>query len=171
MSWRLDGKVAVITGGTGGIGKGVALQFAERGAAVVINGRSADKAELVLAEIRKAGGTGHFIAGDVRSKTDMDAMAAEAARLCGGIDIVVCNAGGDDDQARSPKVRAPFGNIDLELLSAFVAQAIPAKLQPAQSVLPYLRERGGGSIVFICSEGGRSPTPGRPAWPRSRADS
>lgn len=161
MSWNLKGKVAVVAGGNGGIGKGVALELAARGATVVINGRSADKAETVLAEIRKLDAQACFIPGGVRSKADMDAMAAEAARLFGGIDILVANAGGDDDQARDPKVRAPFGNIDLGLLSSFVAQAIPAKLQPAQSVLPYLRERGGGSIVFIASEGGRSPTPGQ----------
>jgi 3-oxoacyl-[acyl-carrier protein] reductase len=161
VSQGLEGKVAFVTGGTGGIGKGVALQLAARGATVVINGRSDYKAEAVLAEIRKLGGTGYFAPGDVRSKADMDRAAAEAARLAGGIDIVVANAGGDDDQGRNPKVRAPFGEIDLSLLSAFVAQAIPAKLQPVQSALPWLRERGGGAVVFIASEGGRSPTPGQ----------
>ncbi|WP_326536615.1 SDR family NAD(P)-dependent oxidoreductase [Pseudorhodoferax sp.] len=156
----LHGKVAVVTGGNGGIGKGVALQLAARGATVVINGRSAAKAEAVLAEIRALGATAHFVAGDVRDKADMDRLAAEAARLCGGVDIVVANAGGDDDQGRSTQVRAPFGDIDLQRLSAFVAQAIPAKLQPVQSLLPQLRARG-GSVVFIVSEGGRTPTPGQ----------
>lgn len=161
MAQGLDGKVALIAGGTGGIGKGVALQLAARGATIVINGRSAEKAEEVMAEIRALGGTAYFAAGDVRSKDDMDRVAAEAARMAGGIDIVIANAGGDDDQGRNPKVRTRIGDIDLPLLSAFVAQGIPAKLQPVQSALPYLRERGGGAVVFITSEGGRSPTPGQ----------
>ncbi len=159
----LEGKVAVVTGGTGGIGKGVALQLAARGATVVINGRSPEKAEAVLAAIRAAGGTGHFVAGDVRSKADMDQLAAEAARLCGGIDIVVANAGGNDDEARNPQVRGPFGDIDLARVTAVVAETMAAKLLPVQSALPYLRQRGGGSVVFVTSEGGRVPTPGQTA--------
>jgi len=156
-------KVAIVTGGTGGIGKGVALQLAARGATVVISGRSKDKADAVLAEIRQAGGTGYFVAGDVRSKAAMDILAAEAARLCNGIDIVVANAGGNDDEARKPEVRGPFGDIDLARVTAVVAENMAAKLLPVQSALPYLRQRGGGSVVFVTSEGGRVATPGQTA--------
>ena len=99
--------MAIVTGGTGGIGKGIAVQLAARGAAVVICGRSAAKADTVLAEIRRHGGAAHFVAGDVRSKADMDALAAETASRFGGVDIVVANAGGNDDEARSPQVRGP----------------------------------------------------------------
>lgn len=159
MAQGLEGKIAFIAGGTGGIGQGVALQLASRGATIVINGRSAAKGAEVIEEIRKIGGTAYFAAGDVRSKDDMDRATAEAVRLAGGIDIVIANAGGDDDQGRNPKVRTNIGEADLGLLSAFVAQGIPAKLQPVQSAIPYMRERGGGAVVFITSEGGRSPTP------------
>src|SRR5690606_12263325 len=107
----LQGKVAIVTGGTGGIGKGVALQLAARGATVVINGRNEDKARPVLDEIRRQGGEGCFVAGDVRSQDDMEAVAAKAARRLGGIDIVVPNAGGNDDEARQPQVRGPFADI------------------------------------------------------------
>lgn len=155
----LQGKVAIVTGGTGGIGRGVALQLAAAGAIVVISGRNAAKAEAVLAEIRQAGGTGDFLAGDVRAKPDMDALAAEAVRRHGGIDIVVANAGGNDDEARRPDVRGPFGEIDLARVCAVVAENTAAKLLPVQSALPFLRARGGGSVVFVTSEGGRVPTP------------
>lgn len=155
----LEGKVAIVTGGTGGIGKGIALQLAALGAIVVISGRTAAKAEAVLAEIRHAGGTGDFLPGDVRSKADMDAVAAEAARRHGGIDIVVANAGGNDDEARRPDVRGPFGDIDLSRVCAVVAENTAAKLLPVQSALPFMRQRGGGSVVFVTSEGGRVPTP------------
>jgi 2-hydroxycyclohexanecarboxyl-CoA dehydrogenase len=159
----LGGKVAIVTGGTGGIGKGIALKLAARGATVVISGRSALKAESILAEIQQAGGAADFLPGDVRSKSDMDALAAETARRYGGVDIVVANAGGNDDEARSPQVRGPFANIDLARVAALVAENTVAKLFPAQAALPYMRQRGSGSIIFVTSEGGRVPTPGQTA--------
>lgn len=163
VSAPLAGKVALVTGGTGGIGRGVAVALAARGADVVVNGRNPDKGEEVLQEIHRRGGKGLFAAGDVRSRADMDAVAEHAAQRWGGIDIVVANAGGDDDEARSPAVRGPFADIDLDRVTAFVAQAVAAKLTVVQAALPYLRERGGGSVVFVTSEGGRAPTPGQTA--------
>ncbi|MFC0451967.1 SDR family NAD(P)-dependent oxidoreductase [Rhodococcus jostii] len=160
---NLQGKVAVVTGGTGGIGKGVALRLAGRGATVVLNGRDERKAESVLADIERLGGAGGFVAGDVRSKSDMNAVTAEAARRFGGIDIVVPNAGGNDDEARSTDVRGPFADIDIERVTDFIGQAVAAKLLVVQSTVPYMRERGGGSVVFVTSEGGRVPTPGQTA--------
>ncbi|WP_199087397.1 SDR family NAD(P)-dependent oxidoreductase [Bosea sp. ASV33] len=159
----LRNKVAIVTGGTGGIGRGVALQLAARGAQVVINGRSESKAEAVIAEIRRQGGEAHFAAGDVRSKSDMEAVAAEAARHFGGVDIVVPNAGGNDDEARQPEVRGPFAEIDLARVTDFIGQAVAAKLLVVQAAIPHMRARGGGSVVFVTSEGGRSPTPGQTA--------
>lgn len=159
----LDGKVAIVTGGTGGIGEGIALQLASRGARIIVNGRSHDKAQRVLEAIRQIGGEACFVAGDVRSLQDMRVVADEAVRRFGGIDIVVPNAGGNDDEARSPEVRGPFANIDLERVTGFISQAITAKLLVVQAAIPAMRERGGGSVVFVTSEGGRSPTPGQTA--------
>jgi 2-hydroxycyclohexanecarboxyl-CoA dehydrogenase len=159
----LNGKVAIVTGGTGGIGKGVALQLASRGVCVVINGRSAEKAQAVLQEISAMGGHACFAPGDVRSLDDMRAVVAEAVRQFGGVDIVVPNAGGNDDEARSPHVRGPFSNIDLARVTQFVGQALAAKLLIVQAAVPAMRVRGGGSVVFVTSEGGRSPTPGQTA--------
>ncbi|MFD5125222.1 SDR family NAD(P)-dependent oxidoreductase [Streptomyces sp. NPDC058385] len=159
----LEGKVAIVTGGTGGIGKGVAVRLAARGATVVVNGRDEQKAEQVLAEIRQVGGAGCFVAGDVRSKGDMDAVAAEAARRYGGVDIVVPSAGGNDEEARSTEVRGSFADIDLARVTTFVGQAVAAKLIVVQAAVPYMREMGGGSVVFVTSEGGRTPTPGQTA--------
>ncbi|SFW88638.1 SDR family oxidoreductase [Amycolatopsis australiensis] len=160
---RLDGKVAIVTGGTGGIGRGVALRLAAGGAAVVLNGRDERKADAVLAEIAELGGTGHFVAGDVRSSADMAAVSAEAAARFGGVDIVVPSAGGNDDEARTTAVRGPFAGLDLDRVTAFVGTAVGAKLKVVQAAVPHLRARGGGSVVFVTSEGGRAPTPGQTA--------
>lgn len=159
----LQGKVAIVTGGSGGIGKGVALQLAAQRACVVINGRSEDNAQAVLEEIRRAGGQACFAAGDVRSKGDMQAVVAEAVRQFGGVDIVVPNAGGSDDEARQPEVRGPFPDIDLVRVTNFVAQAVAGKLLVVQAAVPEMRKRGGGSVIFVTSEGGRTPTPGQTA--------
>lgn len=156
-------KVAVVTGGTGGIGRGVALRLATDGGDVVVNGRSAEKGKSVVAEIEALGGRGHFVAGDVRSQADMDALAAEAADRFGGIDVVVPSAGGNDDEARTTAVRGPFTDVDLTRVAAFVGEAVAAKLRVVQAAVPHLRRRGGGSVVFVTSEGGRVPTPGQTA--------
>ncbi|MFF1736575.1 SDR family NAD(P)-dependent oxidoreductase [Streptomyces sp. NPDC058247] len=153
----------MVTGATGGIGKGVALRLAARGATVVVNGRNEQKAAQVLAEIHDLGGRGRFIAGDVRSVSDMEKVTAEAARAYGGVDIVVPSAGGNDDEARSPAVRGRFTDIDLSRVTDFVGQAVAAKLLVVQAAVPYMQERGGGSVVFVTSEGGRTPTPGQTA--------
>lgn len=157
----LEGKVALVTGGTGGIGRGIALQLAARGAKVVLNGRSAEKAEAVLTSIRAQGGNGHFAAGDVRSGEDMSRVAAEAVERFGRIDIVVPSAGGNDEEARQPEMRGPFATIDLARVTDFVGQALAAKLLVVQAALPHMR--AGGSVVFVTSEGGRTPTPGQTA--------
>ncbi|WP_122614708.1 SDR family NAD(P)-dependent oxidoreductase [Streptomyces sp. Tu 4128] len=159
----LEGKVAVVTGATGGIGKGVALRLAAHGAQIVVNGRNEEKAARVLEEIRDLGGAGCFVPGDVRSKSDMDRLAAEAVTAYGGIDIVVPSAGGNDDEARSPAVRGSFADIDLSRVTDFVGQAVAAKLLVVQAAVPHMQERSGGSVVFVTSEGGRTPTPGQTA--------
>ncbi|TCK25755.1 SDR family NAD(P)-dependent oxidoreductase [Pseudonocardia endophytica] len=159
----MSGKVAIVTGATGGIGRGVALRLAVDGMTVVVNGRDESRAGPVLAEIADLGGTAQFVAGDVRSRSDMDAVVAAAVDRFGGVDVVVPSAGGDDDAARSTDVRGPFGDIDLAQVTAFVAQAVASKLNVVQAAVPAMRERGGGSVVFVTSEGGRTPTPGQTA--------
>lgn len=155
----LEGKVAIITGATGGIGRGIALRLAAAGARIAINGRSAEKAAAVAAEIEALGSEAIFVPGDVRSRADMQRVAADVAERFGRIDIIVPNAGGNDDEARSPEVRGPFGDIDLDRVTAFIGQAVAAKLLIVQAALPHMRKTGGGSVVFVTSEGGRVPTP------------
>lgn len=158
----LQGKVAIVTGGTGGIGAGVAVELARRGCRVVISGRDQTKADSVLARIAEAGGEGFFVAGDVRSREDMERVVEETVGHFGGLDIVVPSAGANDDEARTPAVRGPFAGLDLQRVTGFVAESLLGKLLIVQAAVPHLRE-GGGSVVFVTSEGGRAPTPGQTA--------
>ena len=92
---KLEGRVAVVTGGTRGIGRAIAEAFLEEGANVVVSGRSADKGRQALAEI-DAGKRAHFIAGDVMSQSDVESLIDESAEHFGSLDILVNNAGGSD---------------------------------------------------------------------------
>ena len=93
-SGKLNGKIAVVTGASKGIGAGIAKQFASEGAAVVVNYAS-DKqgADRLVDEISKRGGKALAIQGNVAKKTDVERLFAEADKTFGKIDIVVNNAG------------------------------------------------------------------------------
>ncbi|MGH9271165.1 MAG: SDR family NAD(P)-dependent oxidoreductase, partial [Ilumatobacteraceae bacterium] len=94
----LDGRVACITGGTRGIGRGIAEAFLAEGASVVINGRDAAKAAATLEEL-DVGDRAHFIAGDVRQREDCEAIVDGTVERYGKLDIAVPNAGGSSDFA------------------------------------------------------------------------
>lgn len=161
------GSVAVVTGGTGGIGSGVVLALAERGARVVVGGRDAAKGADVVRRAEMAGAEALFVAGDVRERADMDNLVAAAVDRFGALDVVVANAGGDDDRARRPEVRGPFEQIDLGVVVGFVAGALQAKLNVVQAAVPHLHAGGGGSVVLVTSEGGRTATAGQTAMAAS----
>ncbi len=95
---QLDGKVAVVTGGTRGIGRGIADAFVDAGARVVINGRSQTKGEQALAEMQ-AGDRTLFVAGDVTLQADVHALIDTAITQFGKVDILVNNAGGSSGYA------------------------------------------------------------------------
>jgi 3-oxoacyl-[acyl-carrier protein] reductase len=91
---KLDGKRAVITGASKGIGAGIAKEFAREGASVVVNYSSAKQdADRVVDEVSKAGGKAVAIQGNVTKKTDVERLFTEAEQAFGKIDIVVNNAG------------------------------------------------------------------------------
>ncbi|MDP6349231.1 MAG: SDR family NAD(P)-dependent oxidoreductase [Chloroflexota bacterium] len=90
---RLEGKTAIITGGGRGIGKGIALRFAEEGASVVISQRDSVSLAATCAEIEAAGGIATGIVGDVADLAAVDAVIDGAIAKYGGLDILVNNAG------------------------------------------------------------------------------
>src|SRR6266576_2038413 len=92
---KLNGKIAVVTGASKGIGAGIAKQFAAEGAAVVVNYAS-DKqgADRLVDQVSKGGGKAVAIQGNVAKKADVERLFAEAEKAFGKIDIVVNNAGG-----------------------------------------------------------------------------
>lgn len=90
---RLTGKIAIVTGSSSGIGKAIALRFAEEGARVVIAARRLPLCEHVAAQIRERGGEAIVIQTDVSEEAQVDRLIVETARQCGRLDILVNNAG------------------------------------------------------------------------------
>jgi 3-oxoacyl-[acyl-carrier protein] reductase len=90
---RLEGKMAVVTGSSSGIGKAIALRFGEEGAKVVVAARRVDRCEQTAAQIRKHGGEGFAIQTDVSDEGQVDALIRETVNRYGRLDILVNNAG------------------------------------------------------------------------------
>src|SRR5262249_19957895 len=93
MSASLKGKSVIVTGGSKGIGKGIARVFAGHGAKVLIVARHLKDAEAAAQEMGKAGGTASAFAADVTKLSDMEAMAKAAVDRHGGLDVLCANAG------------------------------------------------------------------------------
>lgn len=142
-AFRLDGKVAVVTGGGKGIGRGIALCLAEAGADVVVCARTLADVKSVAAEIEAMGRKARALSVDVLS-SDQQRMAAEAAKELGGVDIWVNNAGGLPDATPRYLTRTPEdrwdAQMDLNLKAVFVGCQIAAE---------YMSE--GGVIINISS--------------------
>jgi len=92
---KMDGKVALVTGGSSGIGRATALLFAREGARVVVAARGAERGKAVAQQIREAGGSAAFVQTDVAKAADVERMVAQAVRQFGRLDYAVNNAAAD----------------------------------------------------------------------------
>ncbi len=90
---RFNGKVVLVTGGTSGIGQATALAFAKEGAKVVLSGRREKEGLAVVEEIKKAGGTAHFVQADVAKEADVKRLVDETVAKFGRLDVAFNNAG------------------------------------------------------------------------------
>lgn len=110
MAGRLDGKVALITGGASGIGRGCALRFAQEGAAIMVADLNGERAEQVVAEVIAQGGRADSVVVDTSSEASCDAMAAAAVAAFGRIDTCVAAAGISHANYVSREIEEQRGN-------------------------------------------------------------
>lgn len=146
MDLRLAGKRAVVTGGSRGIGRAIALGLADEGVAVAICARSEGPLRQTEAELRQRGTKVFAEACDVGNGDALDGFLDRARQELGGVDILVNNVsalGAGDDLA------AWQANINLDLL---------ASVRATQRVVPWMSEAGGGSIIFMSSISGIEPS-------------
>ena len=148
--FKLDGKKAVVTGGGGGIGRGIALGLAEAGCDVVLAGRRSAPIESTAKEIEERGRKAFAIPTDVRDNTRVEELVRGAIDALGQIDIWVNNAGGLQEQKVNFLVKTTEESWDTT-----TALNLKAPWLCARAVWPFMREHG-GSIINVSSVGGSS---------------
>ena len=159
---RLDGKVAFITGGGGGIGRATAERFAQEGAKVVVAEINAELGEAAAQSARdfaaNSGGDAHFIKCDVTEKTEVQSAISETVSRYGKLDILHNNAGGSTVQD-GPVTEAPeeefWRVIKLDLYGTFLC---------SKYGIPEIIKAGGGSVINMSSNVALMALPGRDCY-------
>jgi len=154
--FRLDGKVAVVTGGGRGIGAAIARTYADVGANLVLAARTEAQLEEVAADVRAAGGEAVTVVADVSDLETLDGLVATAVEAFGGIDIVVNNAGGS--------MPAPFMDTSVRAFEKAFHFNVTTAFRLTQLAVPHMLDREGASVVNISSAIGRMTDRGFAAY-------
>jgi 3-oxoacyl-[acyl-carrier protein] reductase len=158
--FELTGKVALVTGASRGIGRGIALALAERGAHVVAAARG-NNADATVEAIRAAGGTATAVSADVTDSASVEAMIAATLAVSGRLDVLVNNAGVARDQLMLRMKRADWDEV--------LATNLTAAFTIVQAALkPMIRQRG-GRIISIGSVVGQMGNAGQANYAASKA--
>jgi NAD(P)-dependent dehydrogenase (short-subunit alcohol dehydrogenase family) len=163
---KLDGEIAVVTGAGRGIGRAIALAFAEAGAQVTVASRSASTVRGVVEEIEGAGGEALGVTCDVGSEQQVQDMVARTVERFGAVSILVNNAQGFGTPA------APAGSPGQHRLEHFPEDewdhtfhtGLKGTLYCMKAVFPLMKERGGGRILNFGSGNGVTAMPGTAAY-------
>jgi NAD(P)-dependent dehydrogenase (short-subunit alcohol dehydrogenase family) len=162
MDTSFTGKVALITGGTSGIGRATAIAFAERGANVVVAGRREAEGAESLTLVQKAGGQGLFVRVDVNDESEIEAMVAKTLERFGRLDFAFNNAGvgglGRATMTATADIYDQIMNINVRGVFFSMKHQIPAILQS-----------GGGAIVNNASALALRPSANSPIYSASKA--
>lgn len=150
----MQGKVALVTGGTAGVGLRSAELLARAGAKIIVSGRSQKGGDAALERLCQISPDVHFEAGDLNDYAQVSGVVERAAQRFGGLDILV-SAGAEG--LVGPKPFAQMTGAEIE--DAFRSRVFP-RIFPLHAALPALRARGGGTVVMLTTDAARHPTPG-----------
>ncbi|MEO7402997.1 MAG: SDR family oxidoreductase [Burkholderiales bacterium] len=159
--FSLVGKCAVITGAAQGIGRAMALEMANAGAAVACFDVELALAQATADAIKKAGGKAVAIQCDVSSESAVPLAVAEAHRALGKINVM----------AHAAAIREPSGTVldfDLATWNKVYAVAVGGAFLMSKACIPYMKQAGGGSIILIASQLGSVGAANRPAYCSSK---
>lgn len=143
---RLENKVALITGGYGGMGRASARLFAKEGATVFIAGRNEERGDALVAEIKEAGGKAHFVKLDVINQDQWDAAVIQAKEQAGALHVLMNIVGSNALQR--------FPTVDIDEWNKIFEINVTGTLRGIQTCAPLIKASGGGSIVNIGSVAG-----------------
>jgi NAD(P)-dependent dehydrogenase (short-subunit alcohol dehydrogenase family) len=153
----LEGKVALVTGATSGIGRAAAVQLAAQGAAVIVHGRDVTRGVAVVAEIEAAGGSARFVGADLGEPADALRLAEEV----GEVDILINNAGF--------AWFGPSAKLAVNTLDRLFAANVQAPYLLASVLAPKMVTRGGGVIINVSSRAGTVGQPDTAAYGATKA--
>jgi 7-alpha-hydroxysteroid dehydrogenase len=159
--FRMDEKVAVVTGGGRGIGAASALALAEAGADVALCARTRDQLEAVAAQIRALGRRAAVFPCDVNDTSQLEELVARTVDELGGIDVLINNAGGSPPR--------PFLDTSEQMFEKAFHFNVTTAFSLSRLAAPAMLERGGGSIVNISSAMGRLSDRGYIAYGTAKA--
>jgi 3-oxoacyl-[acyl-carrier protein] reductase len=146
----LEGKVALVTAASKGLGRAIATELAREGASVVISSRDEETLSKAANEIREeTGAEVDFRVADLTSAGDIEALVFHASGRFGGVDVLVNNTGGPPAGA--------FEDLDDEAWQGAFEQVLMSLIRCVRGVLPLMRERGGGRIVNVASSSVKQP--------------
>jgi 3-oxoacyl-[acyl-carrier protein] reductase len=148
---ELTGQVAIVTGGSDGLGRATALRLASEGCKVMICARRQDHLEATAASLaEESGGTVAACVADVTKPADIDALMATTVEQFGGVDILINNAGASAASGLEDLDDAAWlADIDLKLMAA---------VRLCRAAVPLIRQRGGGAIINATIVGGKAPS-------------
>jgi 2-hydroxycyclohexanecarboxyl-CoA dehydrogenase len=153
---RLDNKVAIITGGGGGIGGASCHRFAREGAKVAVFDRDLAAAQAVAEDIRASGGVAQAFACDITQRAQVDAAVAQTVTAFGTVDILINNAGWD--------VFLPFTKTQPEQWDRLIAINLVGALHMHHAVLPIMIEHKAGRIINVSSDAARVGSSGEAVY-------